>query len=145
MHVPTYIVAAIRKYHGQYRNPSLPLPVISGLYTLLPESHPVENHELCWPKPWPNADKPGVYLIFDADLTLLYIGKAAIIGNRLSTYFVYDTTPNRGCRIVHPNWTTPPVYIATAALSESFEASSMEEYLIRTLKPIVNKIWNQNR
>ena len=39
---------------------------------------------------------------------------------------------------MHSGWKTRPTYLATVALSESFEAAALEEYLIRRLNPAEN-------
>lgn len=138
--VPAHIRDRIDTYHRTYRHPSLIEPQVSGLYSLFPHERPGSSHELCWPKTWPNADRPGVYLIFSKELELLYIGKAAVIGSRLGVYFQYDHDGLRGCKVVH-DWSVPPALVVTVALGEAFEAPSLEEYLITELNPPDNKTW----
>lgn len=80
----------------------------------------------------------GVYLHFDANDTLLYIGKAVSIGTRLGAYFQYDE--QRACKIID------------IALEEShgvrcvpldeeiaFLAPAIELFLIQHLSPPVNR------
>ena len=75
-------------------------------------------------------------------MQLLYVGKASLLGRRLSTYFQYTEGRGSGCKVVHEDsWKTPPSFVATFALMESFEAAALEEYLIVRLNPQENSLW----
>ena len=63
---------------------------------------------------FPDTAPAGCYAIYAGDGELLYIGKAW-------------TRPE--------HWTKPPKYIQAIKVHESFEASSLEEYLIQKLRP----------
>lgn len=135
------VASAIHDYHERYRHPSLPVPVVSGLYSLRPTEYPGANDSLCWPAPWPNADRPGIYLMFDSESQLLYIGKAAALGHRVGTYFRYASDGSKSCAVFHTSWSKQPYFIVTVALTEKFEPPSLEEYLIRIFNPPDNKTW----
>lgn len=141
MAVPDNIVAVIRTYHERYRHPSLAPPQISGLYALFPNELCGVDPNLCWPNSWPQHEQPGVYFVFDKGKSVLYVGKAARLGQRISSYFRYTNDAARGCRIVHTGWSSRPMFVATVALTEVFEPPSMEEYLIGILNPPDNATW----
>jgi len=131
------VSAALRKYHTSYRNPSLPKLELSGLYALFPSAsdRPACKVEKSWPDYWPDVDDPGVYFIFDHSLDLVYVGKAAILGRRLSEWFQYNDSGD--CKVIG-TWSRRPEYVATVRVSAAFEASSLEEFLISDLCPSDN-------
>ena len=86
----------------------------------------------------PLADRAGVYLIFGARMQLLYVGKSPTLGTRLSSYFRWSAGKGTPCRVVHTAWKTRPMFVATIAVTESFEAAALEEYLIGRLHPEEN-------
>lgn len=132
--------AALTKYR-KYRHPGLAELERSDLYALLPEEgEPLATK--CWDEVWPHSNRAGVYLIFTKNGELLYVGKASVIGHRLSSYFQYLHPRGTGnaCEIIH-SWSEPgPMYIATVAVPDDskFEAASLEEYLIKELRPSDN-------
>ncbi len=132
---------ALKKYR-QYRHPDLSELEPSQIYALFPE----EGEKLAtlhWPQEWPEGKRAGVYLIFSGASKLLYVGKAWIIGRRLSNYFQSDLPANETnpCRIVHDWGDDRPMYVVTVAVpkTSTFEAASLEEYLIRELNPSTNQ------
>jgi hypothetical protein len=132
---------ALGEYHSTYRHPKLQALACSELYALFPEDiAPLAT--TYWDATWPNCDRAGVYLIFSETGKLLYVGKAWVIGRRLSSYFQYELprSENKNCRVVH-DWNEKPMYIATVAVPDSstFEAAALEEFLIRELVPSENK------
>jgi excinuclease UvrABC nuclease subunit len=86
-----------------------------------------------------------VYIVLDASLFVLYVGKASMgscIGKRLGSYFVND---GGRCRIVHHHeaaWTEEPRFVVTVAVPSkmAFEAAALEEYLIGALDPPCNRV-----
>ena len=91
-------------------------------------------------RPWPQGDSPGCYIFYCEKMGLLYIGKASNAGamsHRLATYFRV-----RGLDRPEPrhSWPTPPHYVQTVRVHEAFEAPSLEEFLIRELRPVANVI-----
>jgi len=129
------------EYQEQYRRPGLPPLELKGMYALFPEEGLADFVESRWNEPYPNADRKGVYLIFGRTGVLLYVGKASMgasIGGRLGTYFA----GKKECRLVFTDWTERPTYIATIAVPQGmgFEASALEEYLIRSLQPCDNNL-----
>ena len=130
-------------YCVHYRGPNMPKLVISGLYDLFPSS----NSNACeyrWPDDWPFVESPGVYFIFDADMQVLYIGKASMnswFGNRLHTYFQFGS--DKECVVQNrDSWNGDPRFVAVIPMDQKyrFEAPALEEYLITKLKPIDNKV-----
>lgn len=97
------VQAALDAYHNGFRNPKQSRLQMSGIYALFPNNPTPSDIEVagCWWSDdyWPNCDCPGVYLIFNERLDLLYVGKASLtqtVGGRLSEYFHYG--PDRGCQ-----------------------------------------------
>jgi hypothetical protein len=95
---------------------------------------------------WPNAQAQGVYLVFAADSTLLYVGKAAgtknRIGHRLAVWFL----PNLNGAGRMPNakhkWSAEPRFIITTGVADahSYLVSAIEQFLILKLKPSDNTL-----
>lgn len=131
---PQRVNEAVANYQNTYRHPNLRPLVVSGLYALFPDETPSFPTEFSWEKhPWPGARHPGVYLIFDADVDLRYIGCANVLGRRLNDYFKYISGRGSVCRVVHTGWRSPPRFVATITVEKPFEAGALEEYLIGKL------------
>lgn len=137
------VLSGVEAYHDHYRHPSLPAPSVSGVYSLWPGEYPVDDPSLAWPHAYPQADRPGVYLVLDANKNLLYIGKSAGLARRISSYFRYARDGSKACEVVHPQWSRRPVFLVTVALGEKFEPPSLEEFLIGTFDPPDNKTWRK--
>ena len=93
---------------------------------------------------FPDHAATGCYAIYSKDEELLYIGKASLnhtLGGRLDSHFMGVRSPAPG-RTKDNKWETlpPPKYIRTIRVREPFEAPSLEEYLIRELGPLANKL-----
>jgi hypothetical protein len=133
---------AIQSYSEVYRNSNRPSFDVSDLYNLFPEkitNTPTPNQ---WPATWPFNERQGVYIILDNKYEVCYVGKASmnnVLGSRLSSYFGYDE--GRRCRLYH-TWKSTPRFIFTVAtpIDSAFEAASLEEFLIRELKPTDNSL-----
>src|SRR5688500_5960501 len=105
--------AQLDEYERTYRRDGLAPLESSPLYDLYPDRGrlPDQLIEGYWPMKWPSSDAPGVYIILDVSLFVLYVGKASMgscIGKRLGSYFVSD---GGGCRIVHHHegaWSEEP-------------------------------------
>ena len=134
---------ALDAYHNTYRHPELSRLQLSKPYALFPDAPSRFELSGQWPDDyWPNVNSPGVYLIFDATLDLLYIGKTSLdFGSRLAEYFQYEKSSRR-CKIVEPEqWKAgPPAYVSTVPVQAPFEAASLEEYLIQELCPSDNSV-----
>lgn len=86
----------------------------------------------------PNATSAGCYFFYDEAGLLLYIGKASLLSNlgkRIDSYFRWTGSE---LNAIHDGWIRPPFYLQTVAVSQPWEAPSLEEFLIYTLKPCSN-------
>ena len=131
----------VSEYHAHYRNPSLSSLEVSGLYCVSPDAAERSEASSAWPETWPYAWYPGVYLIFDSNVSLLYVGKASFgagVGHRLSAHFCFESDGSRACK-VRGSWSARPAFLATIPVEEPFEAPSLEEYLIGKLQPPDNR------
>jgi len=103
------------------------------------------NHK--WPENFPYRDRPGVYFMFDADLSLLYVGMTkARLQMRISKYFRRMSRLDHRCRInekMLPAWNVRPCYVRTLAVTNALEAPILEDFLIDTLRPSEN--WQSKR
>jgi hypothetical protein len=129
----------VQRYNNTYHHPSLRPLALSDIYSLFPDTKNPTSVTLGWPATWPCAGDPGVYLIFDCDMSLLYVGKASLnhtLGGRLSSYFQYARDGSRGCEVLG-TWSARPVFVVTIAVDsdKAFEAPALEEYLIGELQP----------
>jgi excinuclease UvrABC nuclease subunit len=100
----------------------------------LEELSPIQTNEM-----WQNADKGGIYFLFNKEKVLQYIGKASFasnIGVRIGERF-----SSKDCRCLVDKFSSITL-LATIALPEGriFEASSIEEYFIHKLQPPLNVI-----
>ena len=71
------VIKAIADYETHFRRDDVEKLQPSGVYALFPNRVP---HGITlagrWDRdPWPHAARSGVYLFFDDDLQLLYVGK----------------------------------------------------------------------
>lgn len=92
---------------------------------------------------FPNADKSGVYAIFDKNKDLLYLGKASnksSIGRRLYDHFKGYKKPDWSEEKFKKDWEGIPRYILTYSVEHPFEAPSLEEFLISRLQPKSNSV-----
>jgi hypothetical protein len=137
------IEKALDFYNMEYRNPKLRKLTLSVLYSLHPDRSETSSSDLKWPADkWPDVDKPGVYLVLDQEKKVLYVGKASLgrtIGSRLLTHFQYAKDGSKSCVPVGA-WSRPPSYVITIGVDKAFEAPSLEEYLIKTLRPSDNAL-----
>lgn len=127
----------LANYHSAYRHPDLRPLKLSGLYDLRPEDPPNVDASLqfCWSAhhAWPHGNRAGVYLIWDDALSLRYVGRATVLGKRLHSHF----GAGKRCRFAQ-GWLVTPRYLATIPVEHSFEAGSLEEYLMTVLMPAEN-------
>ena len=118
----------LHRYHVTYRHPTLRPLVLSEIYSLHPETIDAAK-SLQWPAIWPGCGDPGVYLILDAEMNLLYVGKASMSHNlagRLSKYFQYAKDDSRRCHVLHV-WSATPTFVLTIAVDadKEFEAPAL--------------------
>ena len=110
----------------------------SEVYSLFPQETLDTPTRANWPDIWPLAERPGVYLVFGATMQLLYVDKSGTLGRRLSNYFRWSEGKGSSCRVVHTVWKTRPMFVATIAVAEPFEAAALEEYIIAKVHPEEN-------
>ena len=132
----------IIEYELKYRGSELKALKISELYDLSKKKSDGSDRP-GWPDTYPNADYPGVYVFFNKDKEVLYVGKASFnntLGSRISSYIRWDKAED-GCEMYH-SWQQMPTYLKTIgiAVAQSFEAPAIEEFLIKMLEPIENKV-----
>ncbi len=131
---------AVAEYTLRYRREDLPSLEFGGPLDLFPTEplpHGITT-PFTWEHPWPSGWRAGVYLIYNINLELLYVGKASMnrnLGQRLYEYFGGGSV----CLPRDP-WPEPPRFVITIAVPEAmpFEAPALEEYLIGTLRPTYN-------
>jgi outer membrane cobalamin receptor len=136
------VLDALHRYQTLHRNAARPAFVTSGIYGLDHEHGRLHGADHEWPEDWPHHDKPGVYLVFDAEMKLLYIGVSHWLSVRLEKHFKYG--PDESCRI-EGTWSSRPAYVLTVAVSEPFEAPSLEAFLIAELNPSDNKLGRKRK
>jgi hypothetical protein len=130
----------LAEYHDTYRNPRLEPLKVSGFYDLHDHEPTSVAVAFRWSNndKWPNHDRPGVYLVWDDQMSLRYVGRANPLSRRLSNYFRSSAGAGSPCKIVHPGWRSRPRFVATVPVQKSFEAGALEEYLINKLRPVEN-------
>ncbi len=133
------LLTALDYYRANFRGPKMPPLELSNFYDLFPGTDEAECEDR-----WPNVYSPGVYLIFDVNKRVIYIGKASMnswFGARLGTYFKLG--PDKSCVVLDADkWNGDPRFVAVIPMQEDFrfEAPALEEFLITKLQPIDNKV-----
>lgn len=117
------VLDIVELYQKKYRHPDLvKFEIYNGLYDLYPEepTQYTECIESDYRNEWPHNKRAGVYLIFSNEMKLLYVGKSSVaIGSRLYKHY------NSEWRMTRPR------FVLVVAVPESFEAASLEEFLIK--------------
>lgn len=96
---------------------------------------------LNWKKAIPQTDEPGVYLIFDRDQNLIYVGKAERpLGFEVWSKFIRGEDDDQLLWKDGPRMQSQPATIATIAIppTHSYLAPALEGLLIRELHPELN-------
>ncbi len=115
--------------------------VISDWCDLLPANDSSVQKPLEWPQNFANAGKPGVYFVFDAAESLLYVAMSQTdVQSRLGRYFGYVSSRSGPCKIkdISPPWKTRPRFVRTVATRDPREAPLLESFLIGVLQPPEN-------
>lgn len=131
-------LALVNEYQKKYRHEGSAKFEVNKPFDLFPGE--ADSSLVCdwgWDKNeyWPHADEKGVYLIFDDNLILTYVGKASMnntIGARLYSHFGSGEVCNP-----RANWERRPRFLVTVKMPEGhgFEAPALEEFLIEKLHP----------
>lgn len=131
--VPQKVIDAVAAYDNTYRHPKLRRLEVSGLYDLGVGEPTTVVAQFFWSNndPWPNHDRPGVYLIWDQAMDLRYVGRATKLGVRLHTRFKIGL---EGSCVMEEGWKSKPRFVATIPVERTFEAGALEEYLMAALR-----------
>ena len=110
---------------------------LTSQYELFDGPHGKRHWPQTYGEIWGNSGNTGVYLHFDANDSLLYVGKAVSIGSRLGAYFGGRSE----CRIKDDALKDSVRLRAVILDGETlkFLTPSLEWYLIDRLDPPVNK------
>lgn len=122
-------------YATRFRRDDVGKLDIGPALDLFPEEPSPEKFtaEAIWKDLWPYAERAGVYLIYDQDFKLLYVGKAWRFGNRLAQHF--GSNPSH-CMLLKKFSSRPRYVINVAVPSDmAFEAAALEAFLVYGLKP----------
>ena len=117
------VQCALDKLNDKFPRPNLMLEM-TDVYDL----------EKDWNESYPGVGLPGVYFFADENRKTQYIGKSSSeLGKRLGDYW----KDGNGKAVPKNDKSKGVRYIATITVSEdrAFEASSIEEWLIREIKP----------
>lgn len=139
----------VKEYCNKYRGPGLLPYAHTELYDLYPDNVDTNSSKAIykWDNPWPHPKEgfqkythAGVYIFFDKELNVIYVGKASqnsAIFTRLATYFKNDQDK---CLFVRHWWERKPKYVKLIFMPEGhkFEAPALEEYLIEKIQPYGN-------
>lgn len=107
---------------GKLTSPALPLTRPNGSLFLNP----------AWKRDFPN--KPGVYLMHDANDQIIYVGKAKNLKNRLASYYSHPLGYTRKMDGLLQNVKE----IEVRVLGSELEALLVESRLIKELQPVYN-------
>jgi excinuclease UvrABC nuclease subunit len=91
--------------------------------------------------PWPHGDDAGCYVMYNPEMKLLYIGLAGHIAGRLNSWFRYNEREDAELSWTsraEGNWGEQPKYLQTIRANISYEAPSLEAFLIGVLSPPEN-------
>jgi hypothetical protein len=102
--VPPDVIEKPAEYHTTYRHPRLKPLEVSGLYDLRSTEPTSVVARFRWSNDdnWPNHDQAGAYLIWDDVMSLRYVGRAKLLGQRLHHYFRPIAGKGSECLIRHP-------------------------------------------
>lgn len=134
------IKEAAEEYSRLYRANNLgPFEFIEELYSLYPS--PEEKYG--WNDYYPFYNRAGIYLAFDENKKLIYIGKASMsnkIGHRVGARFKQGANGECEPKSNSDGWAKECKYLSAIAVPHAFEAPSLEEYLIGVFAPKFNSV-----
>jgi hypothetical protein len=95
-----------------------------------------------WEDAWGHLVKSGIYLHFNEDDALLYVGKAVSVPARLAAYYAYaDRHRDKSCRVLHEGLAAAGgCGVRAIGLTDKlrFLGPSLEWFLIHHLNPPLN-------
>jgi hypothetical protein len=112
---------------------------LSKPYELFDGPHGPAHWPKTWGAVWEVDGNPGVYLHFDVNDQLIYVGKAVSLGQRLGCYFGYAA--DRSCEI-KDSALANSVRVRAVVLEGDplkFLVPALEWFLIDRLSPVVNR------
>jgi hypothetical protein len=83
-----------------------------------------------WPMGYPFAGRQGVYFLFDADMRLIYIGKASCDSAFAQCFSRHLSGGVKTDAVPKGTWPVQPKFLATLPMELKHEAPSLEEWLI---------------
>jgi hypothetical protein len=110
----------VRFYCEKLRNPALPPFVVYNPHTMT-----------SW-YATPESSKQGCYVFYSENGQVLYVGKASLSASMGSRLASHDR------RIPRSPWRERAALVQFVAVTEPFEAASLEEFLIERLHPTGN-------
>lgn len=125
------VESAISEFNREFPRPKVGSVVLSSPFRI------IDDYKF---GSFPNAASAGVYLVFDRDDNLLYIGKADGLGARLGSHFGWSADRTAG-RVKNSRLVGAHAVRTIGLPDESrFEAPAIEAFLIRRLDPGLNVI-----
>lgn len=128
-----HLKKALEVFNVKYPRPEMEVLKVSRAYNIKKDYH----------KPYPNCDKPGVYIICHTDGTILRVGKASCsrtITVRLGEYFKWSKDGAEGIHKHAGYEDAKLIYTIGVPNDRAFEVPAIEEYLIRELELPYNRI-----
>jgi hypothetical protein len=105
------VYRAVQEFCGEK---GLPVFEISPPYDIMIDSKRI----------FPFAGKPGCYVIYNADMKLLYVGTATDVGRRLGNQFVWNADRTSLQPIGGSVWIEPPRFLQTIPVHKPSQALS---------------------
>ncbi len=119
------LLEAVQTYERVHRHPDRPAFIVHQT-----ETAGDKDVKGSWEGAGPSS-RPGCYVLFSEAGAILYVGKAShgrTVGGRLVRF-----------RYKGSDWPEKPAYVRIVEVTDSFEAPSLEEFLINVLQPPHNK------
>jgi len=122
---------AVKEFNKHFPRPDMSPLKLSGKYDI----------RVDYSEPFPHAERPGVYIIFNTDNEVLRIGKVSCkntLGNRLSAYYKWGQGDSEGVGRHEGYGDAKLIRVIGFPNDRAFEAPALEEFLIGKLNPPYN-------